>query len=525
MKRARSVLVGCACAVTGALAPACGKLLDADAYHVDATSEAGQAARGGDASTALPAAPEAGCDDPAGFSGRGCFACAPTNREERQNACTASACAPFDEARIADRLVDGHVPSLPPEGAPEALAIGEARALSADASAPTDAGTGPAPDAGPVNPRCAALPEPVYATGSSAVKPFLARIAQAIGAQRTVVYVPSGSCVGVDAIVNGAPMTGSGATAASYWDPATSDPASAERRCDLDAGGVQADVGVSDVFATTCLDLPQGLPAGVGDFYGPVQVMSFVVPSSSSQRTISADAAYLVFGFGDASGVAPWTDARFLFQRTATSGTQAMIGAEIGVAPGRWRGTPSKTSDDVQAKLASVSAEDADRTLAILSADIADDFRGQERALAYQARGQRCGFWPDSAEGKFDRRNVRDGHYPIWGPLHLLAHVGGDGAPIGASVAALVGYLSGSRALPGGLDLVALYAERHVVPLCAMRVTRTSDGGPLASYAPSSPCGCAFENDATGSTDCAPCATSADCAASAPTCSHGYCER
>jgi hypothetical protein len=357
------------------------------------------------------------------------------------------------------------------------------------------------------------------------VKPFLARIAQAIGGQRTVVYLPSGSCVGVDAIVNGAPMTGSGAAAATYWDPAARDPANAERRCDLDPAGVAADVGVSDVFATTCLDLPQGLPAGVGDFFGPVQVMSFVVPSASSQRTISADAAYLAFGFGAASGVAPWTDARFLFQRTATSGTQAMIGAEIGVPPALWRGTPSKTSDDVQAKLAAVSALDADRTLAILSADIADDFRGQERVLAYQARGQRCGFWPDSAEGARDRRNVRDGHYPMWGPLHLLAHVGTDGAPSGASVAALVGYLSGSRALPGGLDLVALYAERHVVPLCAMRVTRVSDGGPLAPHAPSSPCGCAFEKDATGSTDCAPCATSADCAASAPTCSHGYCER
>jgi hypothetical protein len=493
------------------LGGACGRLLDADSYRVVERADAGDAgsiaiAVPGDAGTALDAADA--CVDPAGFAGKGCFACEPSTRDERLNACTTGECHPFDnDARLRDALGGGALPELPPF----------------DGGAPTgDAGTGGSPDAGSTNPRCATLPDPVYVVGSSAAKPFLARVGQAIGATRTIVYSSQGSCVGVDAALNGTATTG----AATWWEPGASDVAPLERKCDLEPPGIAADIGISDAFPTTCADLPQGLPSNVADFFGPVQVMAFVVPAASTQTSISAEAAYLVFGFGGAEhAVAPWTDGALVFQRNGSSGTQNLIGAEIGVPAPRWRGKTNKASDDMRKSLAAVAPADADRAIGILSSDYADDIRGEDRVLAYQARGQKCGFWPDSTPTARDKRNVRDGHYPMWGPLHLLAHVGAQGVPAKDGIAAVVGHLTGTRPLPNGVSLIDLYAERHLVPLCAMSVTRASDGGPLAPYRADRPCGCYFDARATGHTDCAPCTTSAECPSDAPACSYGYCER
>ena len=69
-----------------------------------------------------------------------------------------------------------------------------------------------------------------------------------------------------------------------------------------------------------------------------------------------------------------------------------------------------------------------------------------------------------------------------------------------------------------------LEAQRHVIPQCAMRVQRTQEMGPTMPFAPQSACGCYYEKVATGATACKPCATSAECPATAPVCSYGYCE-
>src|SRR5207342_3693796 len=81
------------------------------------------------------------------------------------------------------------------------------------------------------------------------------------------------------------------------------------------------DIGVSDVYASSC---PGGesLMDGVKDYLGPVQAMTFVVPTASTQTIISAEAAYLVYGFGNDSQASPWTDDTKIEQRSATSGTQ-----------------------------------------------------------------------------------------------------------------------------------------------------------------------------------------------------------
>src|SRR5689334_13038557 len=92
---------------------------------------------------------------------------------------------------------------------------------------------------------CAAVPTPAFATGSTAAKPLLAEIGKIMAMQTpptTVVYLGAGSCAGVDAILSGTPIMGSGL---SYWDST-----GAEQKCDItSASGVVAHIGISDVFA------------------------------------------------------------------------------------------------------------------------------------------------------------------------------------------------------------------------------------------------------------------------------------
>jgi ABC-type phosphate transport system substrate-binding protein len=369
---------------------------------------------------------------------------------------------------------------------------------------------------------CGSLPDPVFLAGSTAAKPFVALVGKLLASQVppiTVVYTGQGSCTGVDAILNGTPLRGTGLAALSYWDAA-----GVEQKCDVPGDGavLVADVGISDVFATTCFRLPGGLPTNVADFLGPVQTMAFVVPTSSPEVSISAEAAYYVFGFGASSGVEPWTNEAAIFRRDDQSGTQRMVAAAIGVDAGRWKGTATTGSEDLRKKM--VASTLPGRSIGILSADVAQENRGNVKLLAYQHFGQSCGYYPDRDEGSNEKTNVRDGHYAIWGPLHLLTRLNGSGFPVKPAAADVIGYLAGTKTAGDGTDLIALEAQRHVVPQCAMRVKRGSELGALASYAPPGSCGCYYDKAANGTTTCAPCTGPRDCPASAPVCSYGYCE-
>lgn len=368
---------------------------------------------------------------------------------------------------------------------------------------------------------CATLPIPVYVTGSTAAKPLLAEIGKVMAAQTppaTVVYYGVGSCAGPDAILSGTPIVNTAVGAFTYWDAS-----GVEVKCEISStSGVIAHVGISDVFASTCFQLPGGLPASVTDTLGPVQAMAFVTHKSSTERAISAEAAYYVYGFGAQSPVSPWTHDGLIFRRDDVSGTQRMMAAAIGVPPQRWQGTATTSSGDLVTRLG--AANFPDQSIGILSAEVAQDNRTTVRILAYQHFGQTCAVYPDSDETANDKVNVRSGRYPIWGPLHLFTRLNPSGVPQNAKAGELIGYLAGTRPAPAGLDLVKLEAQRHVIPQCAMRVRRTQEMGPAMPFAPQSACGCYYEKVATGTTACKPCATSAECAATAPVCSYGFCE-
>src|SRR5215472_12075606 len=239
----------------------------------------------------------------------------------------------------------------------------------------------------------------VYVTGTA--KPYVAALARVLFADpvapATIVYQGNSSCTAWDAILNGTPMMGM----ASYWDP-SSGTTDNEVQCTLpvgDAGtGVIADVGIADIFASTCYPLPNGLPSDVGDFLGPIQTMTFVVPKGSMEKSISATAAYFVYGFGAQSGVAPWTNPANILHLDTQSGTQRLIAAAIGVPTTKWKGTDLQFTAMEVSALTSVSPANAPSTIGILAAtNIVGNVTTSVNVLAYKHYGQACGYYPDSS--------------------------------------------------------------------------------------------------------------------------------
>lgn len=368
---------------------------------------------------------------------------------------------------------------------------------------------------------CKALPNPVYLSGSTAAKLLVGAVGGELAKQDppvTVVFAdsPNGSCVGVNQVISATALTGT-ASVFSLDDAGKL----VTTQCTLTDGEV-TDIGVSDIWASSCPN-DVSVPSTIKDTMGPVQTMTFVVPAQSSQNSISAQAAYLVFGFGDDSEVSPWNDETQIYVRNENSGTQQMIARTIKVPAAKFQGV-SKTgtganngSGDV---VTGVAAANMDKGIGILAEDALNaDARTKLKILAYQHYGQTDAYWPDSDGNSFDKLNVRDGHYPIWGPVHMLAK--GDAS---ANVKKVIDLLSG--AVETSVDLIALEAKNSVVPQCAMHVMRSEDGGALSCVVPEKDCTCKFVAAATGTDPdgCATCTQDSDCDAAKPACNYGYCE-
>lgn len=375
------------------------------------------------------------------------------------------------------------------------------------------------------NPTATNAPPVVYVTGPSDIKQFIAGLAPAMFLDpmtpTTIVYVDQTSCASAGAIILGTVLPTT--FPASYWDPnsktqAMGSTTTHEEQCTLAANTV-GDIGSSDVFAQTCNLAAQGLPAGIKEFQGPIQSMAFAVPTGSTETVISAQAAYLTFGL---ARLAPWTDTTHIFIHSPTSGTQQMIGVAIGVPATQWMGTSAGSSSGVVTGLTSqVAQTDIVKSIGILSAAFASQSGIQ--MLAYQHYGQACGYKPDVQP--LDKYNTRNGNYAIWGPMHLFTQTDASGLAKNANARNLISYLTGVLPPPLGVNLLSIEAHAHVVPPCAMNVTRSAEMGPMTpvvlGQAPR--CACAFDQAALGTTSCKPCMTASDCS-STQTCSFGYCE-
>ena len=421
---------------------------------------------------------------------------------------------------------------------------------------------------------CPSGPTTVYLNGSTAAPPLIAAVANVLGSSVNIIYQRPGSCQGPDHLLNKTP----GLESAAWLQPGTG---AAGTACTLptlpaptNAAGAVVDIGVSDVYASTCqATFDPNLPAvgtGTKDFLGPIQAMTLAVPTASTATTISAEAAYMVFGYAAdtaAHTIAPWSVPGDIFTRYYDSGTLEMTATAIGLVGSKWKNatcnpntstcpqTTTGAGGEATALTTAAMKGTADTNAAIGNLGDQNLVTGV-RQLAFQAKGQECAYYPDSTSTALDKINVRQGRYAIWGPLHMIVDVDQNGQPVGqnnntAAVQTVINAftatsqepaaLSGDAGVDGGVtslteDQVGALVDAisaptvRIIPQCAMQVQRTSEIGPEASYAPPAACSCRFEN-ATGvavaghtCTACTAANASTTCTGATPKCRFGYCE-
>jgi hypothetical protein len=414
---------------------------------------------------------------------------------------------------------------------------------------------------------------PQGAAGGPAVIQFLGTQP---GPAFTFVYIPTASCNALQDLIQ---RTGVPAPVFAFEQLQSG----GSTECILEQT-VAPDFVISEFSAATCAQT-QGVPAPAMvtaserawiDLLGPIEVASLVVPAASKQLSISADAAYVVFGFGGAGyKVDPWTDAPSLLVPSRRSGPLNVLATLIGMPLGKSAvGMESKSVGQIVAGLDNPTNVEA--TLAVLPTEVAESQPHSMKPLAFEAAGQSCAYLPDSDALHGDRINVRQGRYALWSPLHVVMNVdvtgqvidhtghsrpiltsiasffqrtgpsSGAGAPIGdgggtggsdaaSDLDSSASGLDASEADDSGLntpveplnetiyftDVVAA----GLVPWCAMQVARATDLGAEMSYQPPAGCGCAFEST-HGATlsGCLGCRVDGDCTSALPKCRFGYCE-
>lgn len=385
-------------------------------------------------------------------------------------------------------------------------------------------------------------------TEGSALETLFEAVAPLVSAFAGLVYIKDAPCTAIGHVISQA----AGSMTADYLTPGAAPVA-----CTPSVAA--PDLAVSDVSAATCTQALSTAPLSAAqlDVFGPVQPIGIVVPSSSTQAVISADAAYVVFGF-DASNyvVAPWSDPASVFTPSVTSGPLGLVGAVIGLSPAKWATAKTSMLTSTTSLVSAIAADAMpNAAIGVLPMPIAQQTAGLD-VLAFQAANQACGYLPDSGSLERDKINVRQGRYGLWGPVHLVTRIDGSGDVVDASgasspaLAAVIAALSAdgpsgsvrAAAPDGGADsgqssvagpavsvdaqrLLGAVAGAGFVPWCAMQVTRATDGGPEASYAPPVSCECDFETILGATTHyCTPCQTDADCTIAAPSCQYGFCE-
>ncbi len=402
---------------------------------------------------------------------------------------------------------------------------------SGDSAVPP-AGDGGAPPTGP----CSALPGTVvYIESGDTQENLLKRLGRQLRdeANVTLAFNLTGSCTLINDIYTGAKMVKSGTLKyiPSKAENPTWDPTQPEATCSTDATGAPIDVAISALFVDSCG--LGGPPAGsnLALIQGPIQGYTFVVPTASTQTSISAEEAYYAFGFGDANKIEPWRHKQTLFIRPPTKSTLVATALNIGVPPNKWMGIPEAASSDVVTAVKGSATPEA--TIGILGNEVYDANRGKGiNVLAYKAYGQKHAYYPDSTSLTFDKQNLRDGHYALWSPTVYITKVDGTNTPTNPAVKLVTDLVLGNptTAPDGGAtsDGLTPVVKVGLIPECAMKVTRSKDGGNLSPYTPAKSCTCFFLSKIPGATGtpagCNTCTTDADCADGGATCSHGFCE-
>ncbi|MFO0675099.1 MAG: hypothetical protein U0169_01065 [Polyangiaceae bacterium] len=337
----------------------------------------------------------------------------------------------------------------------------------------------------------------------------------------TILYKTTGTCTLAQDMYTGVKI----AVGASlfYLPSKAEDPnwttASAAPTCTVDtAGGQPIDLAIGATFLSSCTQNPP--PAGVALFTGPIQGYAFIVPKASTQKSLTAEQGYFVWGFGKNGQAEPWTDEAFLFGRTATKSTALTLAAAIGVPVTKLKGQLMDKSSEVLNLVA--NSTNPEKTIGLMGTEIYDANRDKANVLAFKGFKQRYAYYPDSTSTARDKKNLRDGHYLPWSPTVYITAVDGAGVPTNVGAKLWLDLVLGNRAL-SDVDGLAIAVQRGLIPQCAMTVTRAFDGADLASYAPPEPCGCFYEATVPdGKTSCKACTNDGECGSGK--CRHKYCE-
>jgi hypothetical protein len=168
-----------------------------------------------------------------------------------------------------------------------------------------------------------------------------------------------------------------------------------------------------------------------------------------------------------------------------------------------------------------VASPNAMGTIGILGAELYDPNRDKLNALAFRAKGQYYAYFPDSTPTAFDKKNVRDGHYLPFGYVHMDVWTDQNNAPLRVGAKTFTDLVLGNVSVQG-INALDVAISAYTIPLCAMGVTRTADGGDLSLYNPTAPCGCYFDKKANNATSCTACTGDGMCGTGK--CRNGYCE-
>jgi hypothetical protein len=377
-------------------------------------------------------------------------------------------------------------------------------------------------------------PNMIYLYGSADFGPLLQAAQPALSALPTpfrAVFQAASSCQGVDKVFNAdstkrvifdppPPQTNGGW--AFYFDANNQ-----QVNCRLDPVGAPSpvgapvDIGISDLYAQTCSSSSVPGPT-VAEYLGPVVPFVLSVPATSSEKSISAAAAHFVFGLGgkappgtNMKDATPWIDPNNYAIRSGTSGSTVLT-ALLADVPTKFWGVDRLSTENLRDTLLSSTSSNA--SIGILSIDFNDKYRGNLKALYLQAKNQNVGYLPDSSPTTYDKVNVRDGHYPLWGYVHFFTRVGPGGVPTPAANAMVLLF----RVEKIGQQLVDDIVKASLTPQCAMKVTRM---GEMGDFTPRTgfQCGCYFDFKTKNKTDCQTCSTAEDCPGQHP-CNYGYCE-
>lgn len=420
---------------------------------------------------------------------------------------------------------------------------------------------------------------PTTAEGSVGPEELL-RALVVLGLADQVVYTPTAPCIAIQDLMTRTEL----AIQALALDPGATTP----QACLGPA--VPPDIVLSEVYVDTCVKNLMTPTQGMftlgmkaqRDFLGPVATTTLVASAGSSEKVISADAAYVVFGFaGTGTIVAPWSDPASIFTPNRQSGPLSLVSSAVGLAPAKWGNIAHSTVTATTDMLNAVSkAETPSAAIGLLPSPVAESSPDTLRVLAYQDTHQSCGYLPNSDADHLDKINVRQGRYALWGPIHVIMavdvlgnvvdHTGSanprlariarwlqatgptatlpeldasvsddsEAAAIDSSIDSSIDSPMGARDASGdasAADLGPSVADKQalaraetaagLVPWCAMQVTRTEEMGAEASYQPPEPCGCYYESLLGGTlSTCMPCRIDGDCNTGSPRCRYGYCE-